>query len=101
MTPQGFPSVTHAQYCDRAARFIDAADWPASKLLILMETLGRGEDIHAVAHRCEVTIKEAVETFRDMRHAMTSRDYLPMQAQVALIEALRARCAVFKSVRVN
>lgn len=92
---------THAAYLAAANRFIEAADWPASRLLTLMETLGRGEDIHAVAHRCEVTIKEAVETFRAMREAMTARDYLPMQAQVAMIEALRAKVAGFRSVRAH
>lgn len=86
-----FPSVTAAQYRERARATIAASAYPPANLLAMLDALflGQGPDV-AAAHLV-ATKRDTIAEFDRIRTSMTRRDYLPQAAQVELLAELRAR----------
>jgi len=102
--PANVQSVTPAMYRARAERLVRAGgDWSPAMDLTLMEALGRGEGLDKAAKGLAVPMVEARARFFAIQRAMTSREYLPMEAQAELLAVLReaVTVVVFKSRRVS
>lgn len=89
-TTQPTPTVTPAMYRTRAKALIaKGGDWSPAMDLVLLEALGRGEKLAGAAAAIGVPMQAARERFFTIQRAMTSREYLPQDAQQALLSVLR------------
>lgn len=90
-TETRFPSVTAAQYRDRAAHAVAASQYEPAALLAMLEALMRGQGPDVAASKLVATKRDMVAEYDRIRSAMTHREYLPQAAQVELLAELRAR----------
>ena len=82
--------VPASTYRKRAARAVDLSIVTPEQLLVLFQSLGRGESIAAAAALMSVTPAEARAAFIAARNAMSPRGFIPLDALPILLDAIRA-----------
>ena len=82
--------VPASTYRKRAARAVALSIVTPAQLLVLFQSLGRGESIDAAAALMGVTPAEAKQAFIAARNAMSPRGFIPLDAMSILLDAIRA-----------
>lgn len=90
-TPKQFSPVTAAQYRARAALAASSSQYPAAALLGMLDALWRGQGVKVAAEKLRGTKRDVAAEFDRIRPILTSREYIPQIAQVAMLAELRDR----------